>query len=181
MDHDGPLRPSHRERATDGGGAGTRLDAAKKVIKQIVSNTDLTSGANFGLMEWGTRHKIRVYIRDTGARTIYTNVDGVYASGGTDLFKAMQNAKDANGNPAPIVWEEWFPNKTNEDQKLKLGLFCIELLIQTTGLVNKQLLRKKKDKKKKNYLEAYPIEKIKKFGENTLNNVIQEINIYINV
>ena len=81
------------ETATYGGGAGTRLDAAKKVIKQIVSNTDLTSGANFGLMEWGTRHKIRVYIKDTGARTIYTNVDGVYAGGGTDLFTAMKNAR----------------------------------------------------------------------------------------
>ena len=39
------------ETATFGGGAGTRLSAAKKVIKKIVSNTDLTSGANFGLME----------------------------------------------------------------------------------------------------------------------------------
>ena len=36
------------------GGSNTRLEAAKKVIKKIVSNTDLTSGANFGLMEWGT-------------------------------------------------------------------------------------------------------------------------------
>ena len=50
------------ETATYGGGGGTRLSAAKKVIKKIVSNTDLTSGANFGLMEWGTRHKIRVKI-----------------------------------------------------------------------------------------------------------------------
>ena len=40
------------EQNTYGGGGGTRLDAAKKVIKKIVSNTDLTSGANFGLMEW---------------------------------------------------------------------------------------------------------------------------------
>ena len=28
------------------------MEAAKKVIKKIVSNTNLTSGANFGLMEW---------------------------------------------------------------------------------------------------------------------------------
>ena len=48
------------ETATYGGGSGTRLDAAKKVIKKIVSNTDLTSGANFGLMEWGRRHNIRL-------------------------------------------------------------------------------------------------------------------------
>ena len=54
---------------TYGGGAGTRLYAAKKVIKKIVSNTDLTSGANFGLMEWGTRHNIRVKISDTWSQT----------------------------------------------------------------------------------------------------------------
>jgi len=82
------------ETATYGGGAGTRLAAAKKVIKKIVSNTDLTSGANFGLMEWGTRHNIRVKISDTGAKTIYSNVDGVYASGGTDLARAMNNARN---------------------------------------------------------------------------------------
>ena len=82
------------ETATYGGGAGSRLDAAKKVIKKIVSNTDLTSGANFGLMEWGTRHNIRVKISDTGAKQIYSNVDGVYASGGTDLRTAMNNARN---------------------------------------------------------------------------------------
>ena len=85
---------SLNETATYGGGAGTRLDAAKKVIKKIVSNTDLTSGANFGLMEWGTRHNIRVKISDTGAKTIYANVDGVYASGGTDLARAMNIARN---------------------------------------------------------------------------------------
>ena len=82
------------ETATFGGGQGTRLSAAKKVIKKIVSNTDLTSGANFGLMEWGTRHNIRVKIGDNGAKQIYSNVDGVYASGGTDLRTAMNNARN---------------------------------------------------------------------------------------
>lgn len=82
------------ETATYGGGGGTRLDAAKKVIKKIVSNTDLTSGANFGLMEWGTRHNIRVKISDTGAKQIYSNVDGVYASGGTNLRRAMNIARN---------------------------------------------------------------------------------------
>ena len=82
------------EIATYGGRSGTRLDAAKKVIKKIVSDTNLTSGANFGLMEWGTRHNIRVKISDTGAKQIYSNVDGVYASGGTDLAKAMNIARN---------------------------------------------------------------------------------------
>ena len=82
------------EIATYGGGSGTRLAAAKKVIKKIVSDTNLTSGANFGLMEWGTRHNIRVRISDTGAQQIFSNVDGVYASGGTDLARAMNIARN---------------------------------------------------------------------------------------
>ena len=86
------------ETATYGGAAGTRLDAAKKVIKKIVSNTDLTSGANFGLMEWGSgyssRTRIRVRISDTGAQQIFRDVDSIYASGGTDLRYAMQMARN---------------------------------------------------------------------------------------
>ena len=86
------------ETATYGGGGGSRLDAAKKVIKKIVSNTDLTSGANFGLMEWGSgysgRTRIRVKISDTGAKQVYTSVDGVYASGGTDLNRALGIARN---------------------------------------------------------------------------------------
>ena len=71
------------------GGASTRMDVSHKVIKQIVSNTDLTSGANFGLMEWGTRHNIRVKISDTGAKKIYNDVSNIYASGGTNLRQAL--------------------------------------------------------------------------------------------
>jgi hypothetical protein len=82
------------ETTTYGGGGGSRLSAAKKVIKKIVSNTDLTSGANFGLMEWGSRHNIRVKISDNGAKQIYSNVDGVYAQGGTDLRTAINNARN---------------------------------------------------------------------------------------
>ena len=56
------------------GGSRTRMEAAKKVIKKIVSNTDLTSGANFGLMEWSTTRssdtRIRVKISNNGAKTI---------------------------------------------------------------------------------------------------------------
>jgi len=76
------------------GGSNTRLEAAKKVIKKIVSNTDLTSGANFGLMEWGSSANIRVKISDTGAQQIFTNVDGVRAGGGTNLLNAMNNARN---------------------------------------------------------------------------------------
>ena len=80
------------------GGSSTRLEAAKKVIKKIVSNTNLTSGANFGLMEWGSssssRTRIRVKIDNNGAKQIYTDVDSIYASGGTDLNNALNRARD---------------------------------------------------------------------------------------
>ena len=82
------------ETATYGGGGGTLLDAAKKVIKKIVSNTDLTSGANFGFMQWASSNTIRVKISDTGAKSIYTDVDNVTAGGGTNLLSAMQNARN---------------------------------------------------------------------------------------
>ena len=59
----------------------------QKVIKKIVSNTTLTSGANFGLMEWSTTRssdtRIRVDINDKGAKRIFSDVDGVSANGYT--------------------------------------------------------------------------------------------------
>ena len=82
------------EIATYGGGGGTLLDAAKKVIKKIVSNTDLTSGANFGFMQWASSNRIRVKISDTGAKSIYTDVDNVSAGGGTNLLSAMNTARN---------------------------------------------------------------------------------------
>ena len=82
------------ETATYGGGSGSRLDAAKKVIKKIVSNTDLTSGANFGLMEWSSNAAMRVDIADNGAQLIYSDVDGVRVQGGTNLRRAMRTARN---------------------------------------------------------------------------------------
>ncbi len=82
------------ETTTYGGGSGSRLDAAKKVIKKIVSNTDLTAGANFGLMEWGSYARIKVKISDNGAKQIYTKLDSVRAGGGTNLLQAMNTARN---------------------------------------------------------------------------------------
>jgi type IV pilus assembly protein PilY1 len=93
---------------------GNRMDIAKSVIKKIVSNTELTAGANFGLMEWGSPYatsngglRIRVPISSSGAKTIYTNVDGVVASGGTYLNNALNLAKSyfagSAGYPSPII------------------------------------------------------------------------------
>jgi len=107
----------------------SRMDIAKEVIKRIVSNTELTSSANFGLMEWGHPYsslrwpsapkyirwrynyygtKIRVPVNEDGARKIYTDVDKVYAGGGTYLTPALNIAKSyfANGHsgfPSPRI------------------------------------------------------------------------------
>ena len=82
------------ETATFGGRSGTKLSSAKNVIKKIVSDTNLTAGANFGLMEWSSSANIRVGITNNGARFIYSNVDGISANGGTNLARAMRTARD---------------------------------------------------------------------------------------
>ena len=41
----------------------SRMDIARKVIKRIVSNTELTSSANFGLMEWGHPYRSIRWLR----------------------------------------------------------------------------------------------------------------------
>ena len=111
----------------------SRMDIAKKVIKRIVSNTELTSSANFGLMEWGHPYqsirwsnapknirwqynyygtRIRVPVNTDGARNIYTDIDNVRAGGGTYLTNALNIAKSYfangyNGFPSPRI-----PNAT---------------------------------------------------------------------
>ena len=82
-----------------GGVVATRLSSAKKVIKKIVSDTNLTAGANFGLMEWsgkgtGGYAKIRVGISDNGAQLIYSDVDSIRSKGGTNLRFAMREARN---------------------------------------------------------------------------------------
>ena len=87
----------------------SRMDIAKKVIKRIVSNTELTSSANFGLMEWGHPYRsirwssapkhirwrynwygtrIRIPVNEDGARKIYSDIDNVRAGGRTYLTPA---------------------------------------------------------------------------------------------
>ena len=98
------------------GAAVSRMSIAKEAIKKIVSDPELKSGANFGLMEWGFywgRYlRLRVPINSNGASTIYTDVDGVASGGGTYLLQAMNYARNYwNGNltqggtryPSPII------------------------------------------------------------------------------
>jgi type IV pilus assembly protein PilY1 len=107
----------------------SRMDIAHKVIKRIVSNTELTSSANFGLMEWGHPSRsirwsnapknsawrynyygtrIRVPVSEDGARLIYSDIDNVKGGGGTYLSPALTIARSyfANGHsgfPSPRI------------------------------------------------------------------------------
>jgi Tfp pilus tip-associated adhesin PilY1 len=74
----------------------SRLSQAKKVIKDIVSNSTLTDGADFGLLEWnngnGGDTNVIVPISNSGASTIYNTIDSLSAGGGTYLDFAMATA-----------------------------------------------------------------------------------------
>jgi type IV pilus assembly protein PilY1 len=86
-----------------GSSGGSRLDQLKKVIKRIVSSSDLTSGANFGLMKWHSYAQMLVNISSSGASQVYRAVDSLYASGGTNLDNAMSLAQQYfNGSSSPI-------------------------------------------------------------------------------
>lgn len=89
---------NHRIKAPSGttlinnGNPRTRLDAMKSVIKTIVSDSNLTSGANFGLLTWNTSATMRVNVSDTGASSIYSTIDSLNADGGTVLDSGMNLA-----------------------------------------------------------------------------------------
>lgn len=73
----------------DDGNAKTRLEAMVNVIKEIVSDSDLTAGANFGMMKWNTNATMLVNVSETGAQQIYTAVDSLNPDGYTYLDNAM--------------------------------------------------------------------------------------------
>lgn len=92
---------------TIGGASDTRLEAAKKAIKKIVSNSELTKGANFGLMQWSvpSYDRILVPISSNGANLIYNAVDNVSAVGwDTQLYGALLTARSYFfGSSSPII------------------------------------------------------------------------------
>lgn len=82
----------------------TRLDAAKNVIKTIVSDSNLTSGANFGLMTWNSSSTMRVNVSGTGAAEIYNTIDSLSDGGGTYLDYAMNLAENYfTGSNSPMI------------------------------------------------------------------------------
>lgn len=86
----------------------TKLDQAKIIIKQIVSNSNLTDGASFGLMYWNSSASMKVNVSPSGAASIYTMVDSMVASGGTVLDYAMTLAKNyLQGTSSPMIPGAW--------------------------------------------------------------------------
>jgi type IV pilus assembly protein PilY1 len=77
-----------------GAGSANRLDVAKKVIKKIVSDSALTSGANFGLMEWGSSRQVTVNVDSNGAKNIINRLNQIPYRGGTNLVAAMNLARN---------------------------------------------------------------------------------------
>lgn len=91
--------------------SGTRLAQAKEVIKQIVSNSSLTDGANFGLMEWNSSASMVVPVSSTGAASIYSTVDSLSAGGGTYLDYAIDEAESYFlGSTSPMDSSAWCQN-----------------------------------------------------------------------
>jgi len=85
-------------------GGTSRLDLAKKAIKKIVSSSDLTSAANFGLMSWNSSPRMEVNISNSGASTILSSIDNLTANGGTNLYSALLSANSYfKGSNSPII------------------------------------------------------------------------------
>ena len=78
----------------------SRMSEAVKVIKKLVSDSDLNSGANFGLMSWQSYPRMNVNISSSGANQIYNTIDNIKPGGGTYLRRAMKLAQSyMSGNP----------------------------------------------------------------------------------
>jgi type IV pilus assembly protein PilY1 len=85
-------------------GTKTGISIARDVIKKVVSNSDLTSSANFGFGEWDANYccasnaiygaRLRVNVDSFGAQKILNNIDNMAVpGGGTDVFAPLQLAQ----------------------------------------------------------------------------------------
>ena len=78
-----------------GGGAKTRLQGAKDAIKAVVSDSSLTSGANFGYGHWNSGRGFRNKWHKFGQHTCHFTTKG----------KPRRNVK--NGNDNCPYWDGW--------------------------------------------------------------------------
>ena len=82
-----------------------RLDVIKKVVKRLVSDSELTSGANFGLINWDSyvARQLNIPITKSGASQIYSNIDRLRWGGATYADRAMRWAEQyLNSSRSPI-------------------------------------------------------------------------------
>ena len=70
---------------------GNRMQVAHTAIRAILKDPDLTAGADFGIMSWGTRFNIRTKISPKGANQILnTTLSKIRPNGGTYLGTALR-------------------------------------------------------------------------------------------
>lgn len=129
--------------STTVGGSGSlanaknRMDVAKNVIKKIVSNTELNTGANFGLMEWGFPNalsngglRIRVPVDSSGAKKIYDDpnvgVDGIIANGSTYLNAGLNLAKNYfNNGSNQTIGNVFYSSPINRNASCQLNYLIV--------------------------------------------------------
>jgi len=85
---------------------GNRMAVAHAAIRAVLKDPDLTAGADFGIMSWGTQFKIRTEISPQGANHILnTTLAQIRPNGGTYLGKALQIVRTTywhNSSKTPI-------------------------------------------------------------------------------
>lgn len=75
-------------------GASNRLEQAKKVIRAIVSDSEMVQGADFGLITWNHTASRHTCISRQGANLIKSGLSSITAGGGTNLEAATGLASD---------------------------------------------------------------------------------------
>ncbi|MCB2081028.1 MAG: VWA domain-containing protein [Rickettsiales bacterium] len=144
-----------------GGAPKTRLDVMKNVIKSIVSDSDLTDGANFGLMQWNYGAAMEVNVGYSGASQIFGMIDTLNAGGGTYLDNAMNLAESYFlGADTPMIdgatcqqnilivisdgfWNDTTASDTAESLLANQGIKTFAVGFQTTGNNNYVTLSQK--------------------------------------
>ncbi|MCE3233173.1 MAG: hypothetical protein K0R98_1430 [Rickettsiaceae bacterium] len=86
----------------------TTLDQAKIVLKDLVTNSNLTDGANFGLITYNSSATLFVPISATGASEIYSTIDSLSGNGQQDISSAYTLANSyLMGSSSPISPGAW--------------------------------------------------------------------------
>ncbi|MCH2037434.1 MAG: VWA domain-containing protein, partial [Rickettsiales bacterium] len=132
----------------------TGLEQATRVIKLLVSDSSLTTGADFGLMEWNSTASMLVDISETGATEIFNTIDSLTAGGGTNLDNAMNLAQSYFlGSNSPMdtslqceknilivisdgVWTDSTASGTAESLYNNYGIETFVVGFQTSGNAN---------------------------------------------